>query len=489
MAKVALVDPYGWQGAVSCNRPYPNVGIAYLAPLLRKHEHEVFVIDLNNKAITDNQFLATINEYRPDIVCFSAKTATVKSARNLSQKIKGFLPKVPVVIGGPHATIAWRDLATEPWFDVVFVGEGEHSLPTICSRLMANEPLVDIPGVVNEGGAGDNSVPNRPQISDLDILPFPDYDFFPATVRDFLRTAYPLVTSRGCVYKCAYCSVPEISGRKFRKRSPSNIIEELKWAQKKHSVTSFEIIDDAFNLDVERCKIFCMSLIEENLGLSWSCPNGLRADRVDRELAELMFRSGCHSVMVGIESADQTVLSSVHKGETVEDIEKGIHIFKNAGIDVGGYFIVGLPGDSIESQKRSVDFAKRMGINAHFNMFVPYPETEFWEWTKANARFLRSPEDGLHFADDSDKVKIVIETDDFPASERRRAYEMVHTKLERFGMLIPARFSKWQYYYRMFLLIWKYDRSRLFIYVPRIFDRAAKGILRMIHHSLSKEKS
>jgi len=252
--------------------------------------------------------------------------------------------------------------------------------------------------------------------------------------------------------------------------------------QKKHAVTAFEVIDDVFNLDIERCKTFCMSLIKENLRLSWSCPNGLRADRIDKELAELMFKSGCQSVMVGIESADQTVLSSVHKGETIEDIEKGIHIFKNAGINVGGYFIVGLPGDSIESQKISVDFAKRIGINAHFNMFVPYPGTELWEWTKANARLLNSPEDGLHFADDSDKVKTVIETDDFPSSERRRAYEMVHTKLERFGMLIPANFSKWQYYCRMLCLIWKYDRSKLFTYIPRIMGRVAQGFLRKINN-------
>jgi anaerobic magnesium-protoporphyrin IX monomethyl ester cyclase len=486
MAKVVLVDPCGWQGAVNGNRPYPNVGIAYLASMLRKCGHEVLVIDLNNETMTDNQVLATIDEYHSDIVCFSIKTATIKSARRLSQIIKGVLPNVSIILGGPHTTIAWRELVAEPWFDVIFVGEGEQELPTICHHLIANEPIEDIPGVVTKNNIGDDFILDHPLIADLDILPFPEYDLFPQTIRECLRTDYPLVTSRGCVYKCSYCSVPKISGRRFRKRSPANIIEELKWAQKKYAVTAFEIIDDVFNLDIERCKKICRDLIEENLGLTWSCPNGLRADRIDRELAELMYKSSCHSVMVGIESADPMVLASVNKGETIEDIERGIHIFKDAGINVGGYFIIGLPGDSVESQKRSVEFARKIGISAHFNMLVPYPGTELWEWTKVNARFLRNPEDGLHFADDPDKVKIVFETDDFPASERRRAYEMVHTRLERFGMLIPANVSRWQYHRRMFWLLWNNDRSKLSAYMPKTIGKTAQGIWRRAHTLVTK---
>src|SRR5208282_1124646 len=150
-------------------------------------------------------------------------------------------------------------------------------------------------------------------------------------------------------------SVSEISGNKLRKRSPENIIEELKYAKKKYGIKSFEIIDDLFNLDIERCKKICRAILNEHLELSWACPNGLRADRVDKELADLMVNSGCTSVMVGIESADPVVLNTIRKGETIEDIERGIRIFQNAGLNVGGYFIIGLPGDSIKSQKLSVN--------------------------------------------------------------------------------------------------------------------------------------
>jgi radical SAM superfamily enzyme YgiQ (UPF0313 family) len=400
----------------------------------------------------------------------------MKSARSISQKIKNTFPKVPLILGGPHTTMAWNKLIDEFLYDVIFLGEGEQTLPIICKRLIEGDSVDDIQGIVTKSTVTGNSNLSHHMIADLDMLSFPEYDLFTQISKEFIRTAYPLVTTRGCVYKCSYCSVPKISGRRFRKRSPDNIIEELQWARKKYAVTSFEIIDDIFNLDIERCKTICLALIRENVGMTWSCPNGVRADRIDKELAELMFKSGCRSVMVGIESADPIVLASVNKGETIDDIERGICIFQDAGITVGGYFIVGLPGDSLESQKRSVEFAKELGISAHFNMLMPYPGTELWHWAETNARFLRESEDGLHFADDSDKVNIVIETDDFTASERRHAYEMVHTMLGRFDMLIPANSSRWQYHRRMLGMLWNYDRPQLFTYINQLLSRMMKGL-------------
>jgi len=469
--KIVIIDPRGWQGAVSGYRPSPNIGIAYLIPMLRKYGHEVLVIDLNNEAMPDAQVLASITEYHPAIVGFSVKTATMNSARILSQLVKKSLPKVPIILGGPHTTLAWQELVKEPCFDIIFVGEGEQVLPVILSRLVAGESIEDFPGVITKRNFKDGFYLNRQLITstDLNTLPFPEYNDFPQNVRKSICESYPLLTSRGCVYNCTYCSVPEISGKKFRKRSPESVVEELRWAKRKYGITAFEILDDVFNLDMQRCKEICRAIIEANLGISWSCPNGLRADKIDQELADFMFKSGCRSVMVGIESVDSSVLATVKKGETIEDIEKGINIFKKASINVGGFFIIGLPGDSFESQERSVEFVKKMGITAHFNMLVPYPGTELWNWAKANARFLCDIESGLHFTDSPEKMKPVIETDDFPASERRRTYEMVHTRVRRFSMLVPPNLSRWQYYCHIICFLWNYDRWQLLPYMLKKF--------------------
>lgn len=481
MAKAVLVDPLGWQGAVSGYGPCPNVGIAYLVPMLRKHGHDIVVIDLNNHAMTDEEVIEFIAGDRPEVVGFSVKTATMKSARNLAQQVKKVLPKMPILLGGPHTTLAWQQLVKEPWFDAIFIGEGEEVLPILCQRIVAGGKVEDLPGVVTRLGFKDGSCVKHPLIAsaDLNALPFPEYDLFPQNVRDSLRRDYPLLTSRGCVYDCTFCSVPEISGKGFRKRSPQNLIEELRWSQATHGSTRFWIVDDVFNLNVKRCKEICRALLAADLGMEWYCPNGLRADKVDEELAELMFRSGCRSVNVGVESADPAVLAAVKKGETIEEIEKGIRIFRQAGMNVIGFFIIGLPGDSLKAAERSVEFVKSTGIGAHFNLLVPYPGTELWHWANASARFLADPEDGIHFRTNPDQIKIVVETDDFPASERKRAYEMVHTKLERFHMLIPSNLPRWRYYARALRFIWKYDRGNLPAFVVR-------QLLRVLGRSLGR---
>lgn len=464
MAKVLLVDPTGWKGPEGEHRPFINVGIAYLVPMLQRFGHEVIVIDSTNEKQSEEEILSAVNIIHPNVIGISVKTATMRGVRSLSQMIKKIMPNIPIILGGPHTTIAWQELVREPWFDVIFVGEGELILPVICHRLVNNESIDDLPGVVTKTNYHNEFQVIHSLLSpaELDNLPFPEYDLFPQKTQAMLRNiSYPLLTSRGCVYNCTYCSVPVISGKGFRKRSPNSIILELKWAQKKYGISKFEIIDDAFNLDMKRSKEICRSLIKEDIGLTWSCPNGLRADCVDEALAELMFRSGCHTVCVGVESAEPSVFASVKKGESIEDIERGIQLFKAAGMKVIGFFIIGLPGDSMKAQERSVAFTRRTGIAGHFCMLIPYPGTELWEWASTNARFIHTIEDSIHFADNLDDIKIIIETDDFSSSERRRAYEMVHTRLGRFDMIIDLNAVRLVRLLRKITFLWQYDRSAL----------------------------
>jgi len=456
MAKVILIDPKGWQGAGSGQKALPNIGIAYLIAALQKAGHQTGIIDLNNENLNDDKIFQFIDNFKPDIVGFSVKTATIPSARELAKKIKKYYPSLPLIIGGPHATLMWQELIAENLFDAVFIGEGEEVFPDICQRLKNNQSIAGYPGIVSKG-IHLNEV-SQPIIGNLDNILFPEYSLFPQNVQASIRAAYPLLTSRGCVYSCIFCSVPKLSKRKFRARSPENVIEELKWAKTRYNITGFEIIDDLFNFDIERCKKICQLLIHENLNLSWSCPNGIRADRLDEELAELMVRSGCRSVNIGVESGDPEVFNLIKKGETLDTIEKNIEILQRAGLDITGFFIIGLPGDSLESEKKSLDFVRRTKIRGFFNMLVPYPGTEVWEWVKSNARFINSPEHALHFADDPRKLNIVFETENFPLPLRLQAYEMIHLKLGEIGLIVPKTLPKFQYIWRIVKLLWKYNR-------------------------------
>jgi len=462
MATVILVDPSGWQGAAQGFRPFPNVGIAYLTAVLHEHGHDVVVHDCNNEKHDDADLVELVAEHQPLLVGFSAKTATFAGARTAGQALKKSFPDVTIAVGGPHASLGGRDLLREPWIDIVCRGEGEEILPTICERLPDLTALGGVPGVATRH----DDAPSLEAVllRDVDNLPFPEYELFPEVIREALETSYPLVTSRGCSYKCTFCSVPKISGKRLRRQHPDNVLRELVRARERYGSQGFEVIDDLFNLDMKRCKTICRALVESELNFRWDCPNGLRADRVDPELAGLMAAAGCDRVMVGIESADPEVLESVRKGETIDEVELGIRTFKAAGIEVGGFFIIGLPGDSYQAEEKSVEFARRLGIAAHFNMLVPYPGTELYEWSKRDARLLRDVEEGIHFAD-TERMQAVVETDDFLSEDRVRAYEMTNTRMRYFHMLIPASVTRWERLWTEMSFIWKYDRATLPVYL------------------------
>ncbi len=469
MAKIMLIDPPGWQGASEGNRPFPNVGLAYLVPALREAGHEVSALDLNNEAMTDEAAVARVREVGPDLIGFSVKTATFNGSKRLGSLLKESLPKTPIVLGGPHVSIAWPDLVGESWVDYLFLGEGERDFPKLCHDLCSDAGIEHLSQVIAASASAPSPSPQICLIDDLDALPFPEFDPLSAAAQAQLAEAYPLVTSRGCVYKCVYCSVPQISGRRFRKRSVDKVIEELRLAREQFGTSGFEIIDDAFNVDLRHCKKLCRALIDSGLDMSWSCPNGIRVDRVDAELAGLMSESGCGSVMVGVESAVPEVLAAVNKGETVEDVEAGIRILQAAGIEVGGYFIIGLPGDSYARVERSLEFALSMGIRAHFNLLAPYPGTELWGWAEEHGRFLGPIEDAVHFSSDPVSLTPTFDTVEFPAAERVRAYEMAHTRLRAFDMVVPQSDPQWKKRARIFKLLWRHDRENLAGY---IFERA-----------------
>ena len=464
MARILLIDPCGWQGGVNSDNTFPNIGIAYLTAAMRAAGHEVYIADMNNESTSNLEIVQLMRAERIGIVGISVKTATMGAARRLGSFLKQQLECI-VIVGGAHASLIAGGLEKESWIDYVFMGEAEETLPLFCEQL-GNADNKNYAGVWKRGEL--SAIPVH--IQNLDTLPFPEYSLFPEKVIDAVALNYPLITSRGCVFDCIYCSVPIISGKRFRKRSLENIIAELKFAIDRFGIIEFSIIDDAFNLDMGRAKEFCHLLIRHNVRLRWSCPNGLRADRVDDELAELMFRSGCYSVMLGVETGDPVVFAGICKGETLGDVGMGIRTFQKAGIQVGGYFLIGLPGDSIRSQHLSVELVKRYDIVGHFNMLIPYPGTRLWDWVGKNGRLLRDIEDGLHFSDSGYKVLPVFETDDFKGSERTKAYEMVHTQVGRYELLVPKSYSRWRHWLSKLMLVLRYDRWRI-LTVAKIYFR------------------
>jgi O-antigen/teichoic acid export membrane protein len=222
-----------------------------------------------------------------------------------------------------------------------------------CYRYLADPPLVD-PGLAFD-----------------DTLPFPAFERF-ANIANLAgswrtgRTPYPLLTSLGCPYGCRFCAA---AGRRWRPLSPERCAAELRAAQARWGVSTFQILDDCFNRDHERLLAFCEQVAP--LGLTWFCNNGLRADALLPGQARALYEAGCRHVSFGVEAADDTVLRRIGKGETLAQIEAAVAQCHEAGLTVAGFFLIGLPGASRASDLAGLAWAKTQRVTPHFSYYVP----------------------------------------------------------------------------------------------------------------------
>ena len=193
-------------------------------------------------------------------------------------------------------------------------------------------------------------------------------------------------------------------------------------------------------------------MISENINLPWSSQNGIRADRINASLATKMERAGCKYVWIGVESADENVFDKLNKGEKLANIKNGIRHLKSAGIQVGGFFIVGLPHSTREADLKSVDFVKELKIDGWWFNFVPYPHTEAWHWVQNNARLLR-PIDGVAQYGTTN-IEPVFETEEYSKESRIQTYDEILIKMNYFDRLADSSLStldKWLTIYRKVL--------------------------------------
>jgi anaerobic magnesium-protoporphyrin IX monomethyl ester cyclase len=373
-----------------------------------------------------------VRDTRPEYVGFSVKSATFGHAVSLHEHLYRQFPAITYLYGGPHATLAGADcLGTVPPA-FVFRGEAETALPEFLARHAAGEAdfsairgLVyrDADGQVHDGGVRLES--------HLDELPLPDFTVFDS-FESF--SIYPLLTSRGCPYKCTYCSVPTISGKFWRARGVDSVLRELRHAHDTLGLRTFVVVDDNFTVHHGRAMAICEALAADSRRFHWSCGNGIRADRITAELAASMVKAGCAEVAFGVESLDPEVFGALRKGESIDQVRSAVRIARDAGLAVTGFFMIGLPGSTYRRDLRTLARARRLGLNNYyFGLTVPYPGTELWQWSQAQARFLVPWENSYHisevFRSGAERARVlpVFDTPDYPAAQRARLFELAQS--------------------------------------------------------------
>lgn len=348
--RILLIDPPLSSESLS-------IGLASIASFLIRHGHEVRVFDLTNERRLQSERTRSYARWDPDIIGISVNSFSTAAARILASTFSTLNPSARIVAGGPEPSSRplWF-LQKFPEFEYSVQGDGEGPMLELAEGRQPSEIV----------GLYDRKRPfPREDVSmaeDLDRLPFPDYTVFDSVSGHIDR--YPIMTSRGCPFNCAFCLNSVLSKRKWRARSPGNVIEEITVAKGRYDFRILDIWDDCFNLDLDRAKHILSMINSEHLGIEVCMGNGVRADRVDADFLQLLRKVGGKTLWFGAEDLNPDTAAWVSKGETPDQIERAIELAKNEGFDVGVTMIIGLPGQTRESVEYSLGRVRRLGIRA-----------------------------------------------------------------------------------------------------------------------------
>lgn len=383
---VLLIRPYSEAEELT-----PPFGLGYLAAAVRKN-HNVEILDCLKDNVTLERFEGYLSKDHYDVIGIQVFTCNIDIVKKYTEAIRENHPKSYIVIGGPHPSSSPEDIFDIfPLIDFGFKGEAEIGLPKLLDYLADGKsqsediPLLEkVPGFIwrNNGKVIANS---QLFVEDLDSLGYPAWDLInpssypPQPHGSFLKNypIAPIIVTRGCPYHCTYCCIHLISGRKIRKRSINNVIDEIKLLYYDYRVREIHIEDDNFTFYPDLVKEFCSKLIEANLNISWTCPNGVRLDTLSKELLELMKKAGLYGLSVGIESGSDKILKDMRKQLTKEKIKEKIKLIKDIGLKCKGFFILGYPTETKEDILNTLAFSRELPLTqAAFNIFQPFPGTE-----------------------------------------------------------------------------------------------------------------
>lgn len=458
--KVLLVAPpsSSYLGAAM-----PPSGLGYLAQSLLEAGIGYEVEDMRVRG-RPSALRKRIRDFQPDLIGVSLVSLEYKRSYELIRQIKELCPGISIVAGGAHVSALQESVLEECHaIDYGIVGEAEQALVALCR---GEKPLEQVPGLLHRHNGVVVSGLERKLISDLDTIPFPRFIRF--DLKKYTQEL-PLITSRGCPYRCIFCPHSIMSTR-FRARSAANVVDEMEYWYKR-GARHFVVDDDNFTLVKERVYEICDEIERRRLkDLFIRCANGIRADRVDRDLLTRLKEVGVREVGFGADGGNNRVLLDiVHKGETIETIERAIQDAIHVGLQVRLFIIVGHPGETMSDVEDSFALAQRYPlIRLHLNNPVPYPGTELFEWVQNQGCFLMSPEAYLNNLTDSD-TEPVFETLELPADTRRQimvrarkiesgvwrqAAERMLGDLPLVGMvagrLLASRFGRWLFFKNTF---------------------------------------
>lgn len=404
--KVLLIFPPVTFSRESPKQIMPPLGIGYLAAVLRD-DYEVCILDAALEGynqerperkgfltygLSTAQIEARIRGAAPDAVGVSCLySSQFPQTLAVTEAAKRVDPDIVTVIGGTHPSFLPEECLRHPSIDFIVRGEGETVLPRLFAALNAGTDYSAFPGIAfrDAGGMRINSF-SEPA-ADVDKLPFPERAAFP--LEKYFRINLPMglvyrrapvinmITSRGCIYNCAFCSSCRFWGNRFRPRSVESVLAEMEYLKRTLGVREIKFFDDNLTCDPRRAKAIFRGMIERGFDFTWNTPNGIDLRTLDEEMIVLMKQSGCYELTLAIESGDESVRKTIiNKPLDSETIIRATRLIQRHGIDTYGFFIIGFPGETRRQIGQTFRFIETLRLD-RISLFIanPLPGTRLSE--------------------------------------------------------------------------------------------------------------
>ena len=357
---------------------HPPLFLAYAASYLRNQGFSINLLD----AIAGNYTIEQTLEATKDAEFIVIETSTPSFYNDLevAKSIKESGDK-KIIFVGSHVSALPEEALSHPWIDAVVMGEYEISLSDYLKNLNP-----DTPGIGIRMPNGEIKInPKREFIEDLDILPYPARDLLKRYryYDPILKNPFTFVLAgRGCPYQCIFCNWPQVlTGRRYRKRDPQKVVEELNYIKNNFNFKSILFNDDTLTVDRNHVQEICREIIKRDLKINWACY--ARADFDDYDTLSLMRKAGCFLLKVGVESGDEEILRRAKKNYSLKKVKRAFFLMRSLGFHIHATFVFGLPGENRETIKKTIHLAKELRpTTVQFSMAIPYPGTEFYKFLK-----------------------------------------------------------------------------------------------------------
>jgi radical SAM superfamily enzyme YgiQ (UPF0313 family) len=370
------------------NNVVPPLGLLYVAAVLEKAGHKVQCYDSDPEF--HNTMMKEIKEFKPELIGLSFLTLGYQRAVNLLKKLRTELPDVAYCAGGVHTTVKPMETLKELDLDFIVVGEGEYTMREVCEKLDKGEGLAEVKGVMYRENGSVIDTGRRELIKDLDEIPFPARHLIdmtpylkpPGIIRGYAdKNQTTIVTSRGCPFKCIYCGSHNIFGRRTRRRSVQNVVDEIEHLNNEFGIRGIYYCDDTFTLSSKWVRGYCDELKQRKLDIKWAGQS--RVDQTDLELMKVMKDSGLVQLDFGVESGSEKILKVLGKGgagDRAEQIKHSFKLCKELDIRTLATFIIGNPEETKEDIEESFQLAKEIDADyTAFYFLTPYPGTTIYD--------------------------------------------------------------------------------------------------------------